>query len=53
MHQAKFAPDNFVSILVETPASNETYKLGLCIKLNYGHGNFEFKGDVNQDCSKR
>ena len=44
--------NDFVSILVENPASNETYKHVFCIKLTYNHENFEFKGIEHQEYSK-
>lgn len=46
------ALDDFVSILVENPASNETYKHVFCIKLTYSNGNFEFKEIEHQEYSK-
>ncbi|AKB83393.1 CRISPR-associated protein, Csh1 family [Methanosarcina barkeri 3] len=44
--------NDFVSILVENPASNETYKHVLCIKITYSDGNFEFKEIEHQEYSK-
>lgn len=44
--------NDFVSILVENPASNETYKHVFCIKLNSIHENFEFKEIEHQEYSK-
>jgi len=41
-----------VSILVENPASNETYKHVFCIKLTYNYEDFEFKGIDHQEYSK-
>ncbi|AKB33711.1 CRISPR-associated protein, Csh1 family [Methanosarcina siciliae HI350] len=44
--------NNFVSILVENPASNETYKHVFCIKFASDQNNFEFKGIDHQEYSK-
>lgn len=44
--------NDFTSILVENPASNETYKHVFCIKLNSNHENFEFKEVEHQEYSK-
>ncbi|MDD2339195.1 MAG: TIGR02556 family CRISPR-associated protein [Methanosarcina sp.] len=44
--------NDFTSILVENPASNETYKHVFCIKLSSNHENFEFKGIEHQEYSK-
>jgi CRISPR-associated protein Csh1 len=41
-----------VSILVENPASNETYKHVFCIKMTYNYEDFEFKGIEHQEYSK-
>jgi CRISPR-associated protein Csh1 len=46
------ALNDSVSILVENPASNETYKHVFCIKLTSNHENFEFKGIEHQEYSK-
>ncbi len=45
--------NDFVSILVENPASNETYKHVFCIKLVSYQDSFEFKGGIeHQEYSK-
>ena len=43
---------DFVSILIENPATNESYKHVFCIKLIYNQDNFEFKGIEHQEYSK-
>ncbi len=43
---------DFVSILVENPASNETYKHVFCIKFVSSQDSFEFKGIEHQEYSK-
>lgn len=42
---------DFISILVENPASNETYKHVFCIKLIYDQ-DFKFNGIEHQEYSK-
>ncbi len=44
--------NDFVSILVENPASNETYKHVFCIKLVSCQNSFEFKEIEHQEYSK-
>lgn len=44
--------NDFVSILVENPASNETYKHIFCIKLVSCQNSFEFKEIEHQEYSK-
>ncbi|MDY0128969.1 MAG: TIGR02556 family CRISPR-associated protein [Methanosarcina vacuolata] len=44
--------NDFVSILVENPASNETYKHVFCIKLGSCQNIFEFKEIEHQEYSK-
>ncbi|QIB90298.1 TIGR02556 family CRISPR-associated protein [Methanosarcina mazei] len=44
--------NEFVSILVENPASNETYKHVFCIKLVSCQNSFEFKEIEHQEYSK-
>ncbi|AKJ38806.1 CRISPR-associated protein Cas8b/Csh1 family [Methanosarcina barkeri CM1] len=44
--------NDFVSILVENPASNETYKNVFCIKLVSCQNSFEFKEIEHQEYSK-
>jgi len=44
--------NDFLSILVENPASNETYKHVFCIKLIYNQDTFEFRGIEHQEYSK-
>ncbi|AKB75548.1 CRISPR-associated protein, Csh1 family [Methanosarcina lacustris Z-7289] len=46
------ALNDFVSILVENPASNETYKHVFCIKFASSQDHFEFKGIEHQEYSK-